>query len=388
MSATITIREILQDHWAAFTNHYPGDKIRPVVHSEVKKVLSCGDPSNGFSMFCCLHCGAYKIVPFRCHSRFCNTCGVAYQSARAEAISSKLFRCHHRHIVFTIPKELRWYFRKDRSLLNVLFRSAAQTISDWLYEQNHSRNFKAGMIAGLHTFGRDLKWNPHIHMILTEGALDCHGIWKPIRFFPYTMLRRRFMTTLLSNMKEALAPDEFSLSDFQALTNRLYQTKDNGFYVHAPPSQPGSTDTIVKYVIRYIGRPAMAQSRITAYDGTNVTYWYQRHEDNQKVTVIESAFEFIQKLIIHIPEQNFHMLRYYGLYANGHQTYPELSRKLSEPVRRIRKTLLKWRYALDITFGTDPLDCPCGHTMEFVGIYHPHFCTHPPPFMVEYLYLL
>lgn len=68
------------------------------------------------------------------------------------------------------------------------------------------------------------------------------------------------MTTLLLNLKGALDPDAFSLSDFQALTNRLYQTKDKGFYVHAPPAELGSTDAIVKYVIRYIGRPVMAQS--------------------------------------------------------------------------------------------------------------------------------
>lgn len=124
------------------------------------------------------------------------------------------------------------------------FPSGAQTISDWLYEQNHSRNLQAGMIAGLHTFGRDLKWNPHIHMILTEGALDRHGRWKPIHFFPYIMLRRRFMTTLLLNLKGALDPDAFSLSDFQTLTNRLYQTKDNGFYVHAPPIPDDGYDTL------------------------------------------------------------------------------------------------------------------------------------------------
>lgn len=385
MESKITIREILQDHWAAFTKKYPGDKIRPVVHSEVQKVISCGDPSGGFAMYCCPHCGAYRIVPFRCHSRFCNTCGVAYQSQRAEVISSKLFNCHHRHIVFTIAEELRPYFRKDRSLLDVLFRSAAQTISDWLYEQNHCRNFKAGMICGLHTFGRDLKWNPHIHMIITEGALDCNGKWKSIRFFPYTMLRRRFMTTLLFNMKSALDPDSFSLSDFKALTNRLYKTKDNGFYVNAPPAKLGSTDAIVNYVIRYIGRPVMAQSRIISYDGSNVTYWYQRHEDNQKITVIESACEFIKKLIIHIPEKNFNMLRYYGLYAKGRSAFPDLIRKISEPVRKLRKSLLKWRYALDMAFGKDPLDCPCGHTMEFSGIYHPSYSPHPPPFMLEYV---
>lgn len=300
-------------------------------------------------------------------------------------ISSKLFNCHHRHIVFTIAEELRPYFRKDRSLLDVLFRSAAQTISDWLYEQNHSRNFKAGMIYGLHTFGRDLKWNPHIHMIITEGALDCNGKWKSIRFFPYTMLRSRFMTTLLFNMKSALDPDSFSLSDFNALTNSLYKTKHNGFYVNAPPADLGSTDAIVHYVIRYIGRPVMAQSRILSYDGTNVTYWYQRHADQEKVTVTESACEFIQKLIIHIPEKNFNMLRYYGLYAKGRSAFPALIRKLSEPVRRLKKSLLKWRYALDMAFGKDPLDCPCGHTMKFSGIYHPSYSPHPPPFMLEFI---
>ena len=84
MESKITIREIFQDHWETFTKEYPDDMIRPVVHSEVQKVISCGDPSGGFAMYCCPHCGAYKIVPFRCHSRFCNTCGVAYQSQRAE----------------------------------------------------------------------------------------------------------------------------------------------------------------------------------------------------------------------------------------------------------------------------------------------------------------
>ena len=53
----------------------------------------------------------------------------------------------------------------------------------------------------------------------------------------------------------------------------------------------------------------MAQSRITNYDGTNVSYWYQRHEDNEVILVTEHALKFIQKLIIHIPEKGFNMPR-------------------------------------------------------------------------------
>lgn len=123
---------------------------------------------------------------------------------------------------------------KYRRLLSLLFKFAAQTISAWLYEMNRSLNYTTGIVCALHTFDHDLKWNPHIHMIIAEGVLDCSGKWKNINYFPYTMLRKRRMTTLLSNLKS------------------------NGFYVQAPGTELGCTDVIVNYVTRYIGRPAMA----------------------------------------------------------------------------------------------------------------------------------
>lgn len=385
MSSKFTISEILEDHWDSFCEKHSG-RIRPAVLSEVGKVISCGDSSKGFAMYTCPDCGKYIIVPFRCHSRFCNTCGVAYQKDRCEVISAKLLNCKHRHVVFTIAEELRIYFRKDRRLLSLLFQSAAQTFSAWLTNMNKSRKFKTGMVCGLHTFGRDLKWNPHIHMLVAEGALAIDGKWRNINFFPYTMLRKRWMTTLLSKMKHALDPELFDLHEFNRLVSKLYSDKSDGFYVHAPGTDLESTDAIVKYVTRYIGRPVMAQSRITGYDGTYVTYWYQRHEDDKVEYVTEHAFDFIKKLIIHIPEKGFNMLRYYGLYAEGPDAYPQLIRRISDSVRRHRKLFMSWRYQLDLSFGRDPLKCECGQTMELSGIYHPH--SHPPPNMLQYAYLL
>ena len=46
----------------------------------------------------------------------------------------------------------------------------------------------------------------------------------------------------------------------------------------------------------------MAESRIIDYDETYVTFWYQRHEDNKIVIEKVHAYEFISRLIIHIPE--------------------------------------------------------------------------------------
>lgn len=374
MAAKITIQQILKDHWDSFLSAYPN--VRPVVLDEVERVLSCGDPKKGFALYRCPCCERVRFVPFRCHSRFCSTCGTAYQDHRAASIEEKLINCRHRHVVFTIAEELRPYFRIDRSLLNVLFRSAAQVIHDWAISLNQKEQFQFGMVCVLHTFGRDLKWNPHIHMLLTEGACGNITPWKAFNHFPYIMLRKRWMTTLLANLKSSIDFSRFSLTKFTNLANILYHKYPEGFYVHAPKSDFNSASAVTKYIVRYIGRPAMAQSRITNYDGQNVTFWYQRHEDNKKVWETVPAHDFIKRLIIHIPEKGFNMLRYYGIYAQPYSENPHLIRKIDRKKIRARKIMRTWAFRISLSFGQDPLKCTCGAFMEFEDIYYPYDPLH------------
>ena len=51
---------------------------RPAEMKNIDKMINCGDPSFGGAMYGCTHCGNLKFVPFRCHSRFCPTCGNKY----------------------------------------------------------------------------------------------------------------------------------------------------------------------------------------------------------------------------------------------------------------------------------------------------------------------
>ena len=92
----------------------------------------------------------------------------------------------------------------------------------------------AGMVVALHTFGRDSKWNPHIHMLLSESAVGKITKWKDMHHIPFRMLRKRWQTTLLYHLRDALDPQLFSLNDFKHLTNQLYRNYPTGFYVNAP----------------------------------------------------------------------------------------------------------------------------------------------------------
>ena len=123
-----TFQQIFSDNFNNFLIDNPSLKIRPVVIDEINKMLSCQDPSMGHAVYECPDCHKTYCVPFTCKSRFCNTCAIKYQMDRALEITSKLIKCEHRHIVFTIPEQLRIYFRKDHKLLNLLFSATEDCI--------------------------------------------------------------------------------------------------------------------------------------------------------------------------------------------------------------------------------------------------------------------
>ena len=80
---------------------------RKSVIENVDRMINCGDPSFGGAMYGCGKCGTLNFVPFRCHSRFCPTCGTKYSIDRTTSMSFKLINVQHRHCVFTIDSELR-----------------------------------------------------------------------------------------------------------------------------------------------------------------------------------------------------------------------------------------------------------------------------------------
>lgn len=357
-----SIKQIFKDNWYSFLNTAPN--IRNVVTEEIDKMLSCGDMSKGFAIYGCEHCGNFKVVPFRCKSRFCNTCGTKYAADRANSMSLKMVNCIHRHCVFTIPEQLREYFRKDRNMLHLLFSAVNITISSWFANQNKKEKFKPGFILTLHTFGRDLKWNPHIHAIITEGASGNNTIWKKFNHFPFTMLRKRYMTVLLNLIEKHLKNIAF-----KKVKAFLYKEFPQGFYVYAK-SNVSDPKEVMKYVTRYTGRPVMANSRIINYDGHTVTYYYERHEDGKRVVVSLPAFEFIKKLIIHIPDRQFKMVRYYGIYAQSTPNSKDLIKLTSDFHRARIKKHSNWRFNIALSFNYDPLSCSCGHTMTILDVYH------------------
>ena len=285
-----------------FTDHYEEIKYtlhpRPSEMENIDKMINCGDPSFDGAMYGCIHCGNLKFLPFCCHNRFCPTCGNKYSLERTTSMSFKLVNVRHRHFVFTIDQSLRDFFLQDRSLLDCLFYSVSSVILRMFSKINKHKNFTPGFIMVLHTFGRDFKWNPHIHCLISEGGYSDDAFWRNVSHFNYAFLRNAFHTALLKEMLLRIGPS------FKKVFTRCYLEHEHGFYVYAKPNRC-DPKTVTKYIGRYLDRPVITTSRIDSYTGDLVTFHYNRHEDDQYVQETIPVIDFIKRLIRHIPEKTF-----------------------------------------------------------------------------------
>lgn len=414
------IKDILWENYDWIMDLYNNKKLRDAVLDNVQLTLLCKTDYLGYDFFECPNCGNYNILYHHCHSRLCTSCGVKYQKKLAVKAETMCLDVKHRHIIFTIPLQYRIFFRKYRSALNLLFVAARNTIMKVINEKiykkekrkrgksgkirnkidnyylyrNFSNALQFGLIATLHTFGRSLQWNPHIHCLIPELIYDpSTDSYKHFKYFSFSNLRKTWqyeITRLLF---------QFYPDDFKSTKNNAFKKFDNGFYVYAKDNSFDSKNSYfsnknyssnvkacVSYMMRYASRPAMAESRITSYDIKNdkVSWFYDDHKTNERIIVNESGKELLKKIFIHIPEKHFRMVRYYGFYNNkcqdtlnhihellGKDRNKDYSIETREKIKSSKMNKLKYRTMVRDSYNRDILLCKCGATLLYTDSYNP-----------------
>lgn len=357
-----SIRDIFIEHWSNFCEYADNNNliIRDIVYFEVAKMMKCKTPQLGFSLYECPECHNTHIQFHTCKSKFCTSCGNKYSKDRVISIESKLYNCNHRHLVFTIHNALWNLFREDRKRLNLLFEAVNITLSSWCKEKYGKHGFKLGFVLTIHTFGRDDKWNPHIHALIAEQLISNNSS-KKMDFIPFDMLRKRFQKVLLNLLEKNIGKQ-----NFRQLKNKIYSTSKNGFYVRAKKTENLGTMQNINYVLRYCGRPAFAASKILKINGDYITFWYQRHEDNLFVVETIHIFEFIKRIIIHIPEYQFKTIRYYGFYSKKSKFHDKMIMLVHPKKIEFARKFNKWFLLSLKTFNDSPLICSkCKTVMQF-----------------------
>ena len=225
----------------------------------------------------------------------------------------------------------------------------------------------------MHTFGRPINWNPHIHALVAEVAMGNSTVEKKIDFFPYNMLRKRFQTILLKLMKKYIKANHPNLlKQFKSIEQTLYKDYNNGFYARAPKQEFKDVKAGLEYILRYCGRPVFASSRIIDISNDYITFWYQRHEDDLYVVEKIHVYDFIKRIIMHIPEKGFKTIRYYGFYSKHHKQEENYHRLINKRQYELKKQFLTWRLLSMQSFKEDPYKCEkCNSIMNICFYFRP-----------------
>ena len=142
--------------------------------------LNCGIPLHGCARAYCDKCKHTELIAFSCKRRgLCPSCETKRGLIFAENLQHNvLLPYEQRHIIWSIPKRLRAYFRYDRSLSKYLYRAAWEAWQEYVAEL-HPSGTPGGVLA-LHTSGDLLPFHPHLHGIFLAGTVDKHGVFHSI----------------------------------------------------------------------------------------------------------------------------------------------------------------------------------------------------------------
>lgn len=346
----------------------------------LERMMVCRTPEGGFVRLRCDTCGQMKSIPFSCKSRLCPSCGWLHAQRFVESVEARLIKCRYRHLVFSVPQELRQVFYWHRELLPVACHAAAAATLECFQGLCKQRRLIPGMIATCHTFGRNLSFHVHVHLLVTEGALQIGGVWQPVRFFPALEYRARWKYYLLTKLRKALPVDHPA----QHTLGRLFRARKHrtGFIVNVQSSYR-SVRLALSYCCRYLARPPIGERRILAYDGRYVTFQYKDYKTGRQEQARYGAQRFVKRLLQHVLPRYARNIHYYGLYR------PQARRRWFEEARRASQypqnigghpiRPLTWRERILATFKTDPVLCPnCGTPMVVHDIQWPPRRRAPP----------
>jgi hypothetical protein len=343
-------------------------------------MLVCRTSFLGYHAFVCPQCLKRVQAPHSCKSRFCSSCGKKSTDDWIQTALNTLPDTLWQHMTWTIPSILQPFLWINRYLFNRLPLLAADIIKQWAAK----KHFLPGLYLALHTFGRDLKRNGHIHLSTTAGGLsEDRSSWVSHVYFPHEPLKRMWRYAVINLFRSEFQagrlrlPNELRhLKTYTAFNSWLNVLYHKPWVVHLN-EQSNNRKATIEYLGKYLKRPPLGETRIKAYDGTTVTFEYLDHYTHTTATMTLPVLEFLGRLIAHIPDRYFRNIRYYGFLATRvrGQLLPRVRQLLGQVVNltlSAQKVYTSWRQMLVSTFGKDPLRCPaCGSLMALSFIVFP-----------------
>jgi len=344
----------------------------------LRAIAACRTEAMGGHIAACNACGSEHYCYHSCRNRHCPKCQTRAKEQWLDRQRAQLLPVPYFHVVFTLPHSLNALIRMNARLLySLLFETAAETLQAFAANPRWLGG-ELGFTLVLHTWSQTLTHHPHVHGLVSGGALATNGNWKPAKpgfLFPVQALSRVFMAKYLDALN-ALREDNAlhwpeDLAEHPAWTTLIQRLRQQPWVVYLKPPLAGP-EHVLEYLARYTHRVAISNERLLGIDDRHVSFRYRpphgsaTHEKKILRLIHE---EFLRRFLFHVLPPGFKRIRHYGLTANRNK-----ARKLAAcralfhaPTPAVRAIESAEAFFIRVT-GHDPTRCRHCHTGQLILI--------------------
>ena len=299
----------------------------------LSQIQKCAREELGYVISSCDDCGHQEyIAPCACNNRHCPSCGQLKRKEWLEKVSERNFAQKYFHVVFTLPHELNsLIFKHQKELLGLLSQESAKTLLKFSLDPKWLGGTPFLMTV-LHTWTQDLRYHPHVHCLISAGALSTdleHWVEPKNKdfLFPVHALSKVFRGAFLGGLAKLIDEGKVNLEPQYQHTlgmveflSRLPET----WNVYCQPPYKGK-EVVLKYMAQYTNRSGISDSRIEKVTDTEIFIKPKRDaaepdynkqdvvNGESKKMIVLTLPEFFRRFFLHILPKGFHRIRHFGL---------------------------------------------------------------------------
>ena len=339
---------------------------------EIDAFLRCGVLAYGFARVWCQACGKDDVVAFSCKGRgFCPSCGARRMADTAAWLVDRVIpeQAPVRQWVLSLPYRLRVLCAYDPDACALVRRVLVRAVSG--FYEGRARGLglprpRTGSVAFVQRFDSGLRLNLHYHVVWLDGVYS----WQPGRSgvawheheglddTDVARLVRRVRDRVLRALRRAgkwweqgdAADADVELDGEQQLLLALASggvtgraalgaragegdarvgrgsraepfvkaplcADCDGFSLHAGVRVAAGDRRRVEHLLRYAGRPAIAESRLSLLPDGRVCYELKRRWKDGTTNVVMPPEVLIERLLALVPRPRRHLVTYHGVLA-------------------------------------------------------------------------
>jgi len=302
----LEVAAIIRLHGAAYLARF-ADRILPSHRRALRDLEACRTPALGGHVHQCDHCGREVYAYHSCRNRHCPKCHRDQTDRWLTAQRARLLPCAYYLLTFTLPDALRPLARShQKTVYGLLMKSAAAALLTLARDARYVGG-RLGCLAVLHTWTRDLRYHPHVHLLVTAGGLSLNGTaWVTPKYENYLVpvhaLSRIFRAKICAALNRAGLLGQ--------VPPVIWATP---WVVHC--QHAGRGQKVLDYLGRYIFRVAIANSALERIQDGHITFRYRDNRTQHLRRVTLSSVEFLQRFLQHVLPRGCMKVRYYGIWS-------------------------------------------------------------------------